>query len=734
MATCTYNPGIDSYNPYAVLTVTETSYNVNTNSSVVSWNLKLYRPNSISSSASKSYSVVINGATVASGSTSIGGSGTKTIASGTRTITHNSDGKKTISFSFALDFEITWSGTYIGTGRASGSLALTNIPRVSTFAVSKTSADMGTSVTFTITRASTAFTHTLTLTWGGVTSTIATGVTTSRAWTIPLSLANDLPNSTSSGCIITCITYNGSTEIGRKTLAMTLKVPSSVKPSVSNIAVSEATSGLASKFGAYIQGHSKLKVVTTAAGSYSSTIKSYAVKILGKTYSGSTITSDAITSSGSVAVAVTVTDSRGRTATSSTSVSVSAYHAPTISALTAQRCESDGTLSYEGEYVKLTYAFDITTLSDKNDKAYTLAYKLKSASEYTTLTSGAVYSLNTTYIPSTVFSGDESYDFRLTVSDYFTAISFDSDVPTAFTLMDYHASGTGLAIGKVANKENTLEIALDTEFNNSLIQKGNRFAFSSYGTSGVAGYILMAKIKIVETNADTPITVVLCRRQSNQTMTLYIRFASSSVDPGISSFTYEGANYGAYLVKSTTSVWDLYVQKGSAWDTVGLQEWHTSQTMGNRIEVSYDGTLVDTVPTPYYRATPAIPQSIVDCFFSVGSIIVRYDHADPNTMFPGTTWVRIENSFLWGVDSSGTIGLTGGSKTHTLTVNELPSHTHNIAVANTATGSNAASNKIRYNNDGSSYVGTIASNSAGGGAAHNNMPPYTQVSIWRRTA
>lgn len=600
MATCTYNPGIAN-NPYAVLTVTEKSYDVNSNSSVVAWDLKLYRPYSITSSAAKSYSVVINGATVSSGSTTIGGSGTKTIASGTKTITHNSDGKKTISFSFSLEFAITWSGVYIGTGSASGSLALTNIPRVSTFTVNKTSADMGTAVTFTITRGSTAFTHKLTFTWNGVTTTIASSVATSQAWTIPLTLANDIPNSTSGACVITCITYNGSTEIGRKTLSMTLKVPTSVKPVVSDIAVSEATSGLASKFGAYVQGYSKLKVVTTAAGSYSSTIKSYSVKILGKTYSGSTITSDAITISGSVAVDVTVTDSRGRTATSTKNVTVTAYHAPTITAFTAQRCDSGGTLNDEGEYVKLSYAFDITALNDKNDKSYTIRYKLKGASDFTTLLGGSVYALNTTYIPSNVFSGDEAYDFRLTVSDYFNEVSFDSDVPTAFTLVDYHASGTGMAIGKVSAKSNTLEIALDVEF-----------------TGKVRG-------------------------------------------------------------------------------------------------------------------------AIFDAIYPVGSIYLSYNHTNPANLFGGT-WSRIQNAFLWASSASDTIGVTGGSKTHTLTVDEMPRHKHNVGAYKSTDGNGAtidAYTALVSSSNGSDTTNkyyTSGTLSVGGSQPHNNMPPYIQVSVWRRTA
>ena len=119
----------------------------------------------------------------------------------------------------------------------------------------------------------------------------------------------------------------------------------------------------------------------------------------------------------------------------------------------------------------------------------------------------------------------------------------------------------------------------------------------------------------------------------------------------------------------------------------------------------------------------------MDTFFPVGFVLILYSHADPNTMYPGTTWVRIENAFLWGVDEDGAIGLTGGEKTHKLTVNELPSHTHGSVYSQHANGTK---DKAWYNTAGTSVAyGTVAT---GGGAEHNNMPPYVQVSIWRRTA
>lgn len=605
MASCVYNPGVDSYNPYAVLTVTEKSYDAGTNTSVVAWDLKLYRPYNITSSAAKNFSVVINGSTVSSGTTTIGGSGTKTIASGSKTISHNSDGSKTISFSFSLDFGITWSGVHIGTGTASGSLKLTDIPRASTFKASKTSANMGTTVTFTITRASTSFTHKLTLTWNGVVSDIASGIATSQSWTIPLTLANNIPNSTSGAAIITCITYSGTREVGRKTLSLTLNVPSSVKPSIDSVTISEATSGLKSKFSAYVRNKSKLKVVTAASGSYSSTIKSYSVEILNKTYRGDTITSDLLDSSGSIDVIVTVTDSRGRIDSVLKTVTVLDYSDPKITAFTVQRCDNDGTLNDEGELVKISYAFDVTSLNDKNDKSFTIEYKLKSNSDYISLKTGAVYSADTILIPSTVFNGDNAYDFKITVTDYFRTsddpIVRTAEISTAFTLVDYHSSGDGMAIGKVSEKRNTLEIALDVEF--------------------------------------------------------------------------------------------------------------TGEVRG----------------------------AIFDAIYPVGSIYLSYNHTNPANLFGGT-WARIENAFLWASTASDTIGVTGGEETHTLTVNEMPRHKHNVGAYKSTDGAGSALDAytalVGTSNgaDTTSKYYTSGTLLSGGSQPHNNMPPYIQVSVWRRTA
>ena len=117
-----------SYAPYGVLTVTETATSIPNNTSTVSVSLVLKRPYAISSTAPKSASCTINGTTYTWSGT-IGGSGDLTLISKTQTVTHDSDGSKTISLSASITMEITWSGQWIGTVSNSGSLALTKLDR-----------------------------------------------------------------------------------------------------------------------------------------------------------------------------------------------------------------------------------------------------------------------------------------------------------------------------------------------------------------------------------------------------------------------------------------------------------------------------------------------------------------------------------------------------------------------------------------------------------------------------
>lgn len=111
-----------------------TSYSVANNTSTISWKMQLISTanGAISSSASKKWSVTVNG-TKYSGTNTVGiaANSTKTLASDTTTIKHNSDGTKTFSYSFSQTFDINFNGT-VGTKSGSGSGTLNSIPRKAT--------------------------------------------------------------------------------------------------------------------------------------------------------------------------------------------------------------------------------------------------------------------------------------------------------------------------------------------------------------------------------------------------------------------------------------------------------------------------------------------------------------------------------------------------------------------------------------------------------------------------
>lgn len=135
--------------------------------------------------------------------------------------------------------------------------------------------------------------------------------------------------------------------------------------------------------------------------------------------------------------------------------------------------------------------------------------------------------------------------------------------------------------------------------------------------------------------------------------------------------------------------------------------------------------------------------NIFELIFSPGSIMVRYDDADPNEMFPWMEWERIEDCFLLAAGSKYAAGTTGGEAEHRLTVEEMPAHYHaanNGGTFYTTKGNawaelNGIASGEAFNDSGA--TGGVRREDvtaySGGNQPHNNMPPYLAVNVWRRT-
>lgn len=459
------------------LILTETGTNVDKNTSTVSWKLVGYLGSGASSSHwySNSYhsiNVSINGSTVyslpntrqkaISIGTNTSASSPVTIASGTTTVPHNADGSKTCACSFSVVYRYNSAFTWKG----SGNVGLTTIARASqpsciTYPnTTQNVGALGSTITIHMNSNSSNFRHTVRYAWGNKSGTIATNVQYNCQWKIPLDFANNIPSATSGWGTIYVDTYNGSKLIGTKSVTFRATVTSSMVPSISSITCTDPK-GYLSKYGGYVQNKSTLKVVVSASGSYSSSIKSYKIVANGVTYTANSPTTGVLISSGINTITVTVTDSRGRIVTKTTTISVLAYTSPTISYLTAGRCNSEGTADADGAYISASFKTVVTALNNKNHATAKLEYKKNTETSWTTVGTYTAYSQT----PTKIFAAniDSSYNIRVTVNDDFSSATYEKSVGTVFTLIDFRNTGKGIALGKVS-EEDLLDVNMDTRF------------------------------------------------------------------------------------------------------------------------------------------------------------------------------------------------------------------------------------------------------------------------------
>lgn len=130
--------------------------------------------------------------------------------------------------------------------------------------------------------------------------------------------------------------------------------------------------------------------------------------------------------------------------------------------------------------------------------------------------------------------------------------------------------------------------------------------------------------------------------------------------------------------------------------------------------------------------------------YPVGAIYVSTSSASPASLFGGT-WEQIKDRFLLAAGSTYTAGETGGAATHKLTESEMPSHYHTIYQQNSS-GDNSlglwdtyikSSYQVldqKWDSSQSIKAYAYGTGSKGGNAAHNNMPPYLAVYVWKRVS
>lgn len=121
--------------------------------------------------------------------------------------------------------------------------------------------------------------------------------------------------------------------------------------------------------------------------------------------------------------------------------------------------------------------------------------------------------------------------------------------------------------------------------------------------------------------------------------------------------------------------------------------------------------------------------NLVDLVYPVGSYYWSSNSTNPSTLFGGT-WIQVKDRFVLAAGDNYSVNATGGEKTHTLTVDEMPRHGHNWVQWFKGYSDGLSGNAWGL----TGAEGTVGVSETGGSQAHNNMPPYIVAFCWRRTA
>lgn len=347
---------------------------------------------------------------------------------------------------------------------------------------------IGNAINIPITKYSSGFTDSLTISVAGTTiktiNNISNGYDVSFSSTELTNIYKKIPSSTTATFTFKLTTKSGSTTVGTSTKTATGTIPSSVKPSISSVSISEAGS-IPSGWGIYVKNKTKLKFVVSASAGSGSSISSVKTTINGATYTGTTITTNTINASGNLTATITVTDKRNRTASTTKTVSIVDYAVPYVTSLNAFRCNSDGTANDKGTYMKIKLVGGVTSLNGKNTYAYKIQYKKSTESTYQTIN---ITNQDTTIDYTTIISAESasSYNVQAVLADYFTSIIISTQpVSSVFRTINFKAGGRGVAFGKIAEKDNTVDFGMSLYCNDNT--NGTQISRIGTNTSWIYG-------------------------------------------------------------------------------------------------------------------------------------------------------------------------------------------------------------------------------------------------------
>lgn len=531
--------------------------------------------------------------------------------------------------------------------------------------------------------------HKLSYSFQGQTGSIGTTTSSTYIWVIPASLANRIPAATSGTCRIYCESDAGTTYVD-----ITLTVPdtSAFRPTISSVSIGldNSANSVVNGWGIYLQGFSKLIMNAAASAGYS-TIASwrfdFIIGSLSGTSSAASIslsqTSPILMQPGTYPVSLTVTDARGRIATADDFAyfTVHEYSTPNITDPVMYRCNSSGVRDDEnGTYLYSNGTPTYSSCNGKNTGTTQFQYKERSAESYVTAAFGQVVGGGSINVL-------KSYNMRIVVRDALNVFYYDGIVSTQAVSMNIKpAQDGGVCFGGYAQEDKSVELA-----------DGWKLRIPSLDDIMIG---------------DTPLSELIGSGGSGGG-------SASSAYPVGSIFISTVSTNPATLLGF--GVWEqiqdtFLLACGSKYSAgaVGGEEKHT---------------LTSTEIASHYHSVPSHSHSLNSHTHAAGTLATdsithfhyaSLSHAACNN-FKG--YMMRDNgttSYSGEYAAAGNSAAKGFSMDTSMSIS-VGNNTHSHALTGETGGAGGT-------------TGTYGGNTgnSGSGVAHNNMPPYLAVYVWKR--
>lgn len=228
----------------------------------------------------------------------------------------------------------------------------------------------------------------------------------------------------------------------------------------------EDREGLLSRYGSYIQGHSRLHIRVGFACPEGLYVLRTTITCGGITAYGEDLTF-ALPNAGSVEVSAVIQLSDDTTAQARTAVFVLPYTPPEVTITALNRCSPDGSHDPQGSLGHVSFRSSITELPGGNPASYSLQYRPRGGGDWTNIPLSG-FASGSLEAASAIFPADVSHDYevRLRIADSLhLRLGNLMVLPVAFALADFDRGSRAIGLGQRAGTGNTLGIGLDTDLN-----------------------------------------------------------------------------------------------------------------------------------------------------------------------------------------------------------------------------------------------------------------------------